>query len=212
VLAVIWLLTDTLPNERTAPFVLPVVLLALVGYDRVSDRDRATSANSFLSRLIDATAETTHHSGALLAVMLASVGIGGLIELSGIMDSVPASLGSPAATMAVMVVIMVIVGMTMDALGAVVLVSVSVAGLAYQNGINPIHFWMMVLVAFELGYLSPPVAINHLLARQVIGEQAWVECDDTQGFWAQYEHIVLPMAVMGSALLLVAFVPFAWYP
>ena len=29
---------------------------------------------------------------------------------------------------------------------------------------------MVTLVAFELGYLSPPVARNHLLTRQVVGE------------------------------------------
>ena len=70
---------------------------------------------------------------------------------------------------------------------------------------------MMVLVAFELGYLTPPVAINHLLARQVIGPEAAVEEDETEGFWARTEHIWLPMLVMSVALLLVAFVPFYWY-
>ena len=101
--------------------------------------------------------------------------------------------------------------MTMDALGAVVLVSVTLADVAYQNQIDPVHFWMMVLVAFELGYLTPPVAINHLLARQVIGADAEVENDGTEGFWAKHEHILLPMSVMGLALVLVAFVPFLFY-
>jgi len=212
ILLAFWFLTDTLPNERTAPFVLPVVLMALVGYDRWSDPERETAPDTFGKRLMSATSETAHHSGALLMVMVASVGIGGLIERSMIMEAVPSDFGSPMATMAILVVVMVIVGMTMDALGAVVLVSVSVANLAYSNHINPIHFWMMVLVAFELGYLTPPVAINHLLARQVIGEDSWVEKDETEGFIKRYEHVILPMAVMGTALLLVAFVPFAWYP
>ena len=76
--------------------------------------------------------------------------------------------------MTALVGLMVLVGMTMDALGAVVLVSVTLAKVAYDNGIDPVHFWMMVLVAFELGYLTPPVALNHLLARQVIGpESIW---------------------------------------
>ena len=212
VLAAVWLFTDTLPDERTAPFVLPVVLIALVAYDRWSDPNKDTDPSTFIHRLIEATSETAHHSGALLMVMAASVGFGGLIERSELMDAMPSSFGSPVATMAILVIVMVIVGMTMDALGAVVLVSVSVAGLAYDNGIDPVHFWMMVLVAFELGYLTPPVAINHLLARQVIGEESWVEKDNTTGFFRRYEHIILPMGVMTAALLLVAFVPFAWYP
>ncbi|MEI6357966.1 MAG: hypothetical protein WCP53_12835, partial [Verrucomicrobiota bacterium] len=34
---------------------------------------------------------------------------------------------------------------------------------AKANGIAPVHFWMMALVGFELGYLTPPVALNLLL-------------------------------------------------
>ena len=52
------------------------------------------------------------------------------------------------------------------------------------------------------------MAINHLLARQVIGEEARVEDIPVEGgWWARNEHLWLPMAVMGTALVLVAFVP-----
>ena len=206
-----WFLTDTTLNERTAPYVLPVLMLSLVYYDQWSERREGVTSVPFRTRLMQATTETTHHSGALLMVMVASVGIGGLIERSGLMDVFPSSFDSPVTTMAILVCVMVLIGMTMDALGAVVLVSVSVANIAYANGIDPIHFWMMVLVAFELGYLTPPVAINHLLARQVIGPDSWVENDDSVGFMTRYEHIVVPMIVMGAALVIVAFVPFYWY-
>jgi TRAP-type C4-dicarboxylate transport system permease large subunit len=115
-------------------------------------------------------------------------------------------------TMAFLVVVMVLVGMMMDALGAVILVSATIAPVAIDQGIHPAHFWMMVLVAFELGYLTPPVALNHLLARQVIGVDARVEDIPVEGGWfARYEHVLLPMAVMGTALLLTAFVPLAFY-
>jgi TRAP-type C4-dicarboxylate transport system permease large subunit len=79
---------------------------------------------------------------------------------------------------------------------------------AYANGIDPIHFWMTVLVAFELGYLTPPVALNHLLTRSVIGDDAELaDYPPDAGFWWRHERVLLPVAVMGSALLLVAFVP-----
>ena len=98
----------------------------------------------------------------------------------------------------------------MDAFGAVILVSATIATIAYDSGINPVHFWMTVLVAFELGYLSPPVALNHLLARQVVGE-AEVEASviDAQGgtFYQRHERIIMPLIVMGTALVIVAFGP-----
>jgi TRAP-type C4-dicarboxylate transport system permease large subunit len=88
-----------------------------------------------------------------------------------------------------------------------VLVSVSLAGLAYDSGIAPAHFWMVVLVAFELGYLTPPVAMNHLLARQAVGGEAHVEDEAEQGFFARYLHVLVPMAIMATTLLIVAFGP-----
>ena len=102
--------------------------------------------------------------------------------------------------------------MVMDPYGAVILVSATIAQIAYQNNINPIHFWVTVMVAFELGYLTPPVALNHLLTRQVVGGTE-VDLADSEGkdFWAQNERIISPVIVMGLSLLIVAFVPLFFY-
>ena len=217
VVAFYGLVLGTAVTEHTAMLVLPAVLLAIVVYDRVVAPPvilgvrKPVEDRGLWRPLVDATAESSDHIGALLMLMTASICLGGVVERTELMALFPASLGGPYVTMAILVVVMIVVGMTMDALGAVVLVSVSVAGLSSQAGIHPVHFWMMVLVAFELGYLTPPVALNHLLARQVIGEESHVEDDEVVGFWARNEHIWLPMLVMGVALVLVAFVPFLWY-
>lgn len=208
-------LLDTWVNEHTAPLVLPVILLSVVAFERWFLRPKLmeeVDQRTLWQTLVFATQESTTHIGALLMVMAASVGLGGVVERVELMNLFPQDFGSPQLAMAALVCIMVIVGMLMDALGAVVLVSVTLAGVAYKNNIDPVHFWMMVLVAFELGYLTPPVAINHLLARQVIGEEAEVEEDGTEGLYAKNEHLLLPMIVMGMALLIVAFVPFYFYP
>ena len=113
--------------------------------------------------------------------------------------------------MIVLVAVLVFIGMIMDPYGAVILVSAAVADIAYRNGINPVHFWMVVLVAFELGYLTPPVALNHLLAKQVVGIEAEEVVPENETFWRRHERILLPMSVMGTALLIVAFVPLWWY-
>ncbi len=200
-------------SEHTAAFMLPAILIAFVIYDNSGAKGDPDEAANLQERKIfpalkRATAESAGHIGALLTLMAFSVGLGGVVERAELMSLVPADLGSPWMAMTILVIAMVLVGMTMDALGAVVLVSVTIAPLAYNNGIDPVHFWMMVLVAFELGYLTPPVAINHLLARQVIGAEARVEEIPVEGgWWVSNEHLWLPMAVMGLALLLVAYVP-----
>ena len=194
-------------NEHTAAYVLPAILLSIVLFDRVQGRFPALR-----EPLTRATSESTTNAGALLTIMAGSVGFGGIVERSGFMDIVPHDYGSPEATMALLVLVMVAVGMAMDALGAVILVSGTVAPIAYANGIDPVHFWMMALVGFELGYLHPPVGLNILLARQVAGPDAQLENFPETTFFKRYEHFIVPCLVVGAALFVVAFVPFLWYP
>jgi TRAP-type C4-dicarboxylate transport system permease large subunit len=157
-----------------------------------------------------ATNETIAHIGALILLMALSLSMGGVVERSGIMEAFPHQFPNIWIAMAVFVGIMVFLGMVMDPFGAVILVSATLAPIAYNNGIDPVHFWMMVLVAFELGYLTPPVALNQLLLRQVVGEEETARADAEvrhRGFYRRFERWILPCAVMGVGLLVVAFGP-----
>src|SRR5690606_40642800 len=62
----------------------------------------------------------------------------GVIERSHVMDVFPASFASPWTAMVLMVVLLVILGMIMDAFGAIILVSVTFATVAYDSGIHQI--------------------------------------------------------------------------
>ncbi|ASK34484.1 C4-dicarboxylate ABC transporter [Alcanivorax sp. N3-2A] len=155
-----------------------------------------------------ATNETTGHIGALLMLMALSVSTGGIIERSGVLEMLPATFPSIWIAMTILVVTMVIIGMFMDPYGAVILVNATIAQVAFNNGIAPLHFWMISLVAFELGYLTPPVALNHLLTRQVVGDEEVESARLTTGtFYRRHEKILLPIAVMLTALLAVAYLP-----
>lgn len=163
--------------------------------------------------LREATNETTGHIGALLMLMALSVSIGGTIERSHVMDLFP-QVDSIWGTMTILVITMVIIGMIMDPYGAVILVNATIAQVAFQAGIDPLHFWMFALLSFELGYLTPPVALNHLLTRHIVGErEAALAVEDGPrhgGFWYRHEKILLPVSVMFIALLIVAYGPLAW--
>lgn len=127
------------------------------------------------------------------------------------MELFPEDLGNIWYATGLLVIMLVFIGMIMEPYGAIILVSATLAPVAYHNGINPVHFWMIVLVAFELGYLSPPVALNQLLTRQVVGDAeiqaAKAEVADDPSFWRRHEAMLLPITVLASSLLLVAFVP-----
>ena len=209
---------DVRMDEFSAPRLLPVIMMSILLYEHVSFKNRKGRASGEVNHqglersVRGATNDTTAEIGALLLLLGLSVSIGGVIERSEIMQAFPQSFDSAWSAMVLMVVILVILGMIMDAFGAVILVTATVATIAYSSGIHPIHFWMVTLVAFELGYLSPPVALNHLLTRQVVGEaevQAALEEGGT--FYQRHERIIMPLIAMGISLVLVAFVPLLFY-
>ncbi|HET8707027.1 MAG TPA: TRAP transporter large permease subunit [Pseudomonadales bacterium] len=207
-------------DEFSAPIILPVVLLAVLYYEKrfaktpegYENEDRP---KEFGLSLRVATTDTTVHIGALILLMGVSLVVAGVIERAELIKLVPPEVfGTTFSTMCVILVLLVIIGTTMDPYGAILLVSGSIAQAAYQHGINPIHFWIVVLTAFELGYLSPPVMLNHVLARQAIGfDELRLAIEDSKhlNFWRRHEMILLPMTVMFIALLCIAFVPLFFY-
>ena len=234
-LVVYALLLNAYLDEFSAPIILPVLLLVILIYERLNQEkdvlkrenlnidyvghrleesydDLKQGRDSIEKTIREATTETTGHIGALLMLMGMSVSIGGVIERAEVMSMVPTEFSSIWLAMALLVAILVVIGMVMDPYGAVILVSATIASIAYESGIDPVQFWMVPLVAFELGYLSPPVALNHLLTRQVVGEEeVRLSKEEVVGenFWYRNEKILLPLATMATALIIVAFVPLA---
>jgi TRAP-type C4-dicarboxylate transport system permease large subunit len=210
----IWVVLGLKFNEYSAPLILPLVMLALVLLDsgRNSEEQGQTRSQAFWSRSSAAASDSAVHIGALLALIGFSICLGGILERSDIVHALfPEDLTSPWIAMLVIVVMLTVIGMVMDPFGAVILVSATIAQPAIQLGIDPLHFWIVCLVAFELGYLSPPVALNHLLTRQVVGETEVLAAERSGSFWHRYERLLLPLAVMGPTLLFVAFVPMLFY-
>lgn len=214
VIFAIWGVLGLRFNEYSAPLILPLVMLALVLLDAGVNpgENGATRTRTFIARSTAAASDSAVHIGALLALIGFSICLGGILERSDIVHALfPEDLTSPWLAMLVIVVMLTVIGMVMDPFGAVILVSATIAQPALQIGIDPLHFWIVCLVAFELGYLSPPVALNHLLTRQVVGETEVVAAERTGSLWHRYERLLLPLAVMVPTLLSVAFVPMLFY-
>ncbi len=172
-----------------------------------------TAPDGILKSLFNAANSTAVSSGGLLALMTLSICVGGIIDRAHLNELLPQQFGGDfhaVMAMGMLFIILVFIGMIMDPYGAVILVSATLTQIASANGIDPVHFWVTVLCAFELGYLTPPVALNQLLTRQVVGEKAYEferAEDRPTKFWNRHERILLPVAVKGIVLLLVAFGP-----
>lgn len=214
------LLLDAHLDEFSAPIILPALILAVIVFERLLwryERDQKPLNPALSSTIGGAVGESVSGAsvqiGALLMLMACSFAVGGILEQSGGSYNTAASISSPLVAMGVLVLLLVFIGMIMDPFGALILVTSTIAPFAYQSGIDPIHFWMTALVAFELGYLSPPVSLNHLLTRQVVGAEE-VELAAKEGgnsFYYRHERILLPLLVMSTTLILVAFGPLLRY-
>lgn len=211
------LVLNTYLDEFSAPIMLPVMVLCLLLYERKFSRhfEQDNASLGAGPKLSDALSNANYNSaiqiGALLMLMACSFTIGGILERSGSAFVMPELVGGTFTAMAVLVLLLIFIGMLMDPFGALILVSGAIAPVAYAQGIHPIHFWMTCLMAFELGYVSPPVSLNHLLTRQVVGDKE-VQLALTEGdsFYYRHERLLLPLLVMSTTLLIVAFGPLVW--
>lgn len=218
------LLLDAWVDEFSAAIILPVVIMVLVYFERRWPRVSGftpsdTKAAATSTALGDSIDNAIVHIGALLLFIGANMVLGGVVQRSGAeFDLFSGGFVSPLACMGFLLVALVMLGMFMESMSGVVFVTATLASVAYQAGIHPVHFWMTTLVALELGFLTPPVALNHLYVRQVVGEAEFARAAAPEArFWYRHERLLLPIAVMGTTLLIVAFGPFitgyqGWYP
>lgn len=210
-------------DEFSAPIILPLALILVLAYEykiRKPNKKELEEAHkdtligskgdTFEEAIRVATNQTAGPIGALLMLMALSVSSSGIIERIGLVDMLPDTFASKWVAMTVVMLAMVLVGMFMDPYGAIIVVNATIAQIAKKNGLDPLHFWMMSLMCFELGYLMPPIALNHLLARQVIGDAEVASAKINEGsFWRRHEKYLMPICVILPALLLVAYLPLA---
>jgi C4-dicarboxylate transporter DctM subunit len=88
-------------------------------------------------------------------------------------------------------------GCIMDILSAILIVAPLLAPIAYQFGIDPVHFGIIFIVNLELGYLTPPMGINLFVASAVFDRPL-----------VQVMKAVLPFLL----LMLFALATISWFP
>lgn len=206
------LLLNAYLDQFSAPIILPVIIVAIIFFERKISRAEPIyhdpeRMNGVRSSLTKSMTDASIHVGGLLMMMSTFVimmGLGGKAMSATFLTE----FNSIYAVMGALMLMFILIGMFMESMAAIGLVSLTIAPIAYQQGINPIHFWMTCLVALELGYLSPPVALSHIFTRQVVGEEeAVLASQEGDNFYYRHERLLLPLLVMGTTLLLVGFGP-----
>ena len=221
-----YLLLDVKLDENTAAIMVPAIVLVMVAYEKLVGKkrlqeqgiyDESEREASIEGAIRVGTSSTAELMGGLMLLIALSMAIGGVVEETHIIQDV-ASHGdifhNQWMVMTALILVLMAIGMSgMEPFGAVILVSGSLAQVAYGFGIDPIHFWMLTLVSFELGFLAPPIGLNHLLTRHAVGDkEVELAREEAAGknLWYRYERYLLPLAVMGVSMLTVGYGPLIW--
>lgn len=89
------------------------------------------------------------------------------------------------------------VGCIMDIGSAILILAPILQPLAAAQGIDSVHFGIITVVNLEIGYLTPPLGLNLIVAMTVFREEFWTIC-----------RAVLPfLALMLTGLVIVTFAP-----
>jgi C4-dicarboxylate transporter DctM subunit len=154
-----------------------------------------------LRGLLRVTLDTTRLLGGLFPVLMMALSINKLLIYNQVPQMLVAGLSelisSPVAFVLVTNALLLLVGCLMDVGSAILLLAPILQPVAEAQGMHPVHFGIMMTVNLEIGYLTPPVGLNLIIAMTAFRESFGFVC-----------RAVLPfIAVMMLGLLAVAFWP-----
>ena len=134
----------------------------------------ARVGNYFASRemgirtLIDVILETTKLLATLLPLLCIAGSLNTILDHSGVPKQMVASLSETITNPWVMMLginlLLLLVGLLMDVGSAILILAPLLKPLAQAIGIDPIHFGIIMIANLEIGYLTPPVGLNLIVA------------------------------------------------
>ena len=121
-----------------------------------------------LSDYIGVTVDTAKMLGAILPLLAIASSLNNILDFEGVPRQMVAVLTQTIGTGWVMMlginVLLLIVGCLMDTFSAILLFAPLLLPLVQASGYDPVHFGIIMIVNLEIGYLTPPVGLNIIIA------------------------------------------------
>jgi len=134
----------------------------------------AIAVESFIHRemkpkdYVDVTLDTVKMLGAILPLLAIASSLNNILDFEGVPKQMVATLtqtfGTGWGIMIGINVLLLIVGCLMDTFSAILLFAPLLLPLAQAAGYDAIHFGIIMIVNLEIGYLTPPVGLNIIIA------------------------------------------------
>ena len=178
------------PTESAAVAVVYALLVELLIY-----RDLRVNELQLI------VVQTGRLLGALFPVLMLAFSLNMFLTYQQVPTQLIAWLGErvsdPVTMMVGTNVFLLLIGCLMDIGSAILVLAPMLAPLAADNGYTPLHFGVIMVVNLEIGYLTPPLGLNLIVAMSVFQESFWEIC-----------RAVLPfMLLMLGCLMLISFWP-----
>jgi C4-dicarboxylate transporter, DctM subunit len=154
-----------------------------------------------LRALVRVTGSTTRLLGSLFPVLMMALSLNVFLSYQQVPEQIVGILGewftSPLTFIVGTNLLLLLVGMLMDIGSAILILAPILQPVAQAQGLDPVHFGIMMTVNLEIGYLTPPMGLNLIVAMSAFREDFWTIC-----------RAVVPfILIMLFALVVVATVP-----
>lgn len=130
--------------------------------------------------LIDVVLETTRLLATLLPLLCVAGSLNTILDHSGAPKEAVTWLTSVVQDRWLLMVginiLLLIVGCLMDAGSAILILAPLLTPLAQAQGFDPIHFGIIMIANLEIGYLTPPVGLNLIVAMAAFKENFATVC------------------------------------
>ena len=151
--------------------------------------------------LFDVIAETTKLLGSLFPVLMIALSLNVFLTY----EEVPQNLvgwmsqriDNPTTALLGINLFLILIGCIIDIGSAILILAPMLGPIASSQGIDTVHFGIIMVMNLEIGYLTPPLGLNLIVAMGVFKEKFWTVCKATIPF----------LLIMLTGLLIVSFVP-----
>ena len=124
--------------------------------------------------LMDCLSETARTTAMIFAIVFGALAFANFITLSGmtyqLVEWIQGSGLSTTGVLIAMVMIYLVLGAVMEAMGLLLLTAPIFTAVAAEMGLNPIWFGIFVVMMIEIGMLTPPVGMNVFTVKTLLPE------------------------------------------
>ncbi len=124
--------------------------------------------------------ETTCLLGSLFPVLMLALSLNIFLAYQQVPEMLVEWLGghidSPVAFIFGVNLFLLLVGCLMDIGSAILILAPMLQPVAIAQGFDPVHFGIIMVVNLEIGYLTPPLGLNLIVAMSAFREDFWLIC------------------------------------